>query len=170
MRRILLLSLAAALLVVFTTSCVPQQRRYGYYHHNTISGRNVGAVLGGVTGGLVGAQFGKGSGKTAATIAGVLIGASIGSQVGAQYDSYDQGYMYRALENNTAGRPVYWYNSHHHHTRYSRQRNAFTPYRPYYNSNGRLCRDYTRTVYINGVPQNSQGTACRDLYGRWRMN
>lgn len=35
--------------------------------------------------------------------------------------------------------------------------------------NGQLCREYQTTLMIGGVPQPSQGIACRQPDGTWRM-
>jgi surface antigen len=38
---------------------------------------------------------------------------------------------------------------------------------PYYVYEGRRCRQYTHTVYVNGRPETARGTACRSPDGRW---
>jgi surface antigen len=39
---------------------------------------------------------------------------------------------------------------------------------PAYVQNGRNCRAYTETIYIDGRPQTARGTACRNPDGTWR--
>ena len=36
-----------------------------------------------------------------------------------------------------------------------------------YVQNGRNCRAYTETIYIDGQPQTARGTACRNPDGTW---
>ena len=38
---------------------------------------------------------------------------------------------------------------------------------PSYEDNGRSCRSYTHTIYIDGRPQTARGTACRNPDGTW---
>ena len=38
---------------------------------------------------------------------------------------------------------------------------------PAYMENGRNCRSYTHTIYIDGRPQTARGTACRNPDGTW---
>jgi surface antigen len=38
---------------------------------------------------------------------------------------------------------------------------------PYYVDNGRRCRAFTETIYIDGRPQTARGTACRNPDGSW---
>ncbi len=35
--------------------------------------------------------------------------------------------------------------------------------------NGKTCRDLTHTVYLQGVPEILNGTACKDSKGRWEI-
>ena len=38
---------------------------------------------------------------------------------------------------------------------------------PAYVRDGRNCRAYTHTIYIDGRPQTARGTACRNPDGTW---
>lgn len=40
---------------------------------------------------------------------------------------------------------------------------------PYRTSDGRYCREYQAQVVVNGMPQPSYGTACRQPDGSWRV-
>lgn len=40
---------------------------------------------------------------------------------------------------------------------------------PYRTSDGRYCREYQAQVIVNGAPQQSYGTACRQPDGSWRV-
>ncbi len=128
--------------------------------------QNTGAVVGAVTGGALGAVLGgRGAGSR---VAGALIGATagglLGSAIGASLDERDRQAAYaaqmQALEQGQPGAPVGWRSDH-------------TPYYgtivpgPYYVSSGRRCREYTHTVYVNGQPEGSRGTACRNPDGTW---
>ena len=37
-----------------------------------------------------------------------------------------------------------------------------------YEANGMNCRPYTHTIYIDGRPQTTRGTACRNPDGTWQ--
>ena len=65
-----------------------------------------------------------------------------------------------ALERGQSGAPVSWRNPD------SGRYGSVVP-GPAYADNGRNCRAYTETIYIDGRPQTARGTACRSPDGSW---
>jgi surface antigen len=126
---------------------------------------NTGTLVGSVAGALVGSQIGGGTGeRVAAGVAGALIGGMIGNRIGAAMDDEDKRRAYaaqiQALETGPAGAPVAWRNPD------SGRYGSIVP-GPVYDSQGRNCRQYTHTIYIDGRAQTARGTACRGPDGTW---
>ena len=126
---------------------------------------NTGTLLGALGGAAIGSAFGGG---TAGHVAGALIGAGagalIGNRIGAAMDDEDKKRAYEAemaaLENGQSGAPVGWRNPD------SGRYGSVVP-GPAYMQEGRNCRAYTETIYIDGRPQTVRGTACRNPDGTW---
>jgi surface antigen len=126
------------------------------------SGVLTGALAGGALGALLG---GRGAGSRVAGAAiGAVAGGLIGGAVGASLDERDRQIAYaaemQALESGQPGAAVSWRGEQ------SGYYGSIVP-GPYYASNGRRCRQYTHTVYINGRPEVARGTACRNPDGIW---
>jgi surface antigen len=126
---------------------------------------NTGTLIGALTGGLIGSQFGGGTGeRIAAGVAGAAIGGLIGNRIGASMDDEDKRRAYaaqvQALESGRSGAAVAWKNPDS--GRYGR----IVPGAAY-QSNGLQCRPYTHTIYIDGRPEVSRGSACRNPDGTW---
>jgi surface antigen len=126
---------------------------------------NTGTVLGALGGALIGSQIGGGTGeRVAAGVAGAAIGGLIGNRIGAAMDEEDKRRAYaaemEALDRGRSGAPVAWRNPDSGHY------GSIVP-GPAYQMAGRPCRQYTHTIYINGVPQTARGTACRNPDGTW---
>ncbi len=124
-----------------------------------------GAVIGAVTGAIVGNQFGSGAGRALATAAGAVVGGIVGSEIGRKLDEADRRHAaaaeYYALEEEEVGSTRGWRNpesGHHGEVVIKRE----------YRSEGRLCRDYEHTIYIDGEPDVLSGTSCRSEDGSWR--
>jgi surface antigen len=126
------------------------------------SGALTGALMGGILGAAVG---GRGAGnRIAGAAVGAIAGGLIGSAIGASMDEEDRQIAYaaemQALESGAPGVAVGW-------------RSERTAYHgnivpgPYYENQGRRCRAYTHTIYVNGRPESARGTACRASDGRW---
>jgi surface antigen len=121
-------------------------------------GQQLGTLGGAVAGGAIGSAISGGS--TGGTIAGALIGGFFGGEIGRSLDEQSRqraAYaQYQALE-------------------YGSQANWQTPNGPYgyttpgpiYQVNAYSCRDFTQTIFIDGVPQTARGTACRNPDGTW---
>ncbi len=126
---------------------------------------NTGTLLGALGGAAIGSAFGGGA---AGHIAGALIGAGagalIGNRIGAALDDEDKKRAYEAemnaLERGESGAPVGWRNPD------SGRYGSVVP-GPAYVANGRNCRAYTETIYIDGRPETARGTACRNPDGTW---
>ena len=126
---------------------------------------NTGTLLGALGGAAIGSQFGGGtSGHVAGALVGAGLGALIGNRIGASLDDDDRERAYAAqmdaLERGQSGAPVSWKNPD------SGRYGTVVP-GPTYVENGRNCRSYTHTIYIDGRPQTARGTACRNPDGSW---
>jgi surface antigen len=126
---------------------------------------NTGTLVGSVAGAVIGSQIGGGTGeRVAAGVAGALIGGMVGNRIGAAMDVEDKRRAYaaqiQALETGPSGAPVAWRNPD------SGRYGSIVP-GPVYDSQGRNCRQYTHTIYIDGHPQTARGTACRGPDGSW---
>lgn len=67
---------------------------------------------------------------------------------------------YKALEYSAAGQAVEWRNT------AGTRSGSVVPAQPY-QVGSQNCRSYTHTIYIDGAPQTSRGTACRNPEGSW---
>lgn len=127
---------------------------------------NTGTLFGAGTGALLGATAaGPGAGNRVAGAAiGGLLGGLIGNRIGAALDDQDRQRAYDAqmdaLERGQPGAPVSWRNPD------SGRYGTVVP-GPTYVEDGRNCRAYTHTIYIDGRPQTARGTACRNPDGSW---
>ncbi|MBF0392367.1 MAG: glycine zipper 2TM domain-containing protein [Alphaproteobacteria bacterium] len=123
----------------------------------------IGTVGGAALGGLAGAQFGGGTGQLVATAAGTLLGAVVGGQLAKDLAPVDQtaaaAAERRALAQNA---PVTWTNPD------TDRSGTVEPLRTY-QSDGRYCREYVHTVYIDGRAERAHGTACREADGTWAL-
>jgi surface antigen len=121
----------------------------------------IGAVLGGVAGGVIGSQVGKGSDRTVATIGGAIVGVLIGGVIGRSMDRADHACVAQTLERAPARHAVTWSNPDGGHYR-------VVPMQGYEDGQGRICRDYRTTAFIEGRQQQLYGTACRQPDGSWQ--
>jgi len=129
------------------------------------SNQESGALIGAVTGAIVGNQVGSGTGRAIATAAGAVVGGIVGSEIGRRMDEADRRHAaaaeYYALEEEEVGSSRDWRNpesGHHGEVVVKRE----------YRRDGRLCRDYEHTIYIEGEPDVLTGTSCRGDDGKWR--
>lgn len=137
---------------------------------NTTSGMGnkqmIGTGGGAILGGLAGSQIGSGSGRLWATGAGVLLGALAGSEIGSSLDRADMAYAQRATHSAyTApiGQTIRWNNPD------SGNYGTITPTRSGVDNGGRVCREYTQTIYVGGRQQSGYGTACQQSDGSWQV-
>lgn len=123
----------------------------------------LGTVGGAVVGGLLGSTIGRGSGQVAATVGGAVLGGLVGGGIGNQLDESNRRAAWaaqqQAFTNNsvtswgTPGAPTY---------------GSVEPLRTYV-LDGRYCREYQHTLYIDGRPQQARGTACQMPNGTWQV-
>ena len=119
-----------------------------------------GTVIGALAGGLIGSRFGAGGGKVAAVIAGTMIGGFLGNQVGKGMDEQARQQAYQAQYNSIAsGQSSNW--------RAPSGPSGYVEPGPVYSESGRVCRQYTHTIIIDGRQERGVGTACRAPDGRW---
>jgi surface antigen len=125
---------------------------------------SLGGALGAAGGGLIAAAAGGG---TAGIIGGVLVGGLLGGAIGNALDQRDKQLAaqnaQRALEYDRSGRTSTWSNPDSGHS------GSLTPTRTYQTQSGQYCREYQQTVTIDGKPQQSYGTACRQPDGSWKV-
>lgn len=123
-----------------------------------------GTIVGGVLGAVVGSQFGSGTGQVVATAAGTLIGAWIGGSIGRSLDEQDRQTAYqtdqKALESNDDGQTASWSNPD------NKTSGSITPVNNFQND-GQQCRDYEKSVVVDGKVEQAKGTACRNSDGTW---
>lgn len=125
--------------------------------------QTVGTIGGAVLGGLAGSRFGGGTGQLASAAAGTLLGAYLGSQLGKRLDDRDQTAALQAEQRALASNePTTWSNPQSDH------RGTVQPVRSYARD-GRQCRDYVHTVYIDGRAEDVRGTACQRDDGTWEV-
>ncbi len=123
-------------------------------------------AAGGTTAGIAGAGTGGGSGTraTGAAISGAL-GGLIGTRIGAAMDDEDKRRAYAAqmdaLDRGPPGAPVAWKNPD------SGRYGTIVPGPAYATTDGRNCRSFTHTIYIDGKPETVRGTACHNADGSW---
>jgi surface antigen len=123
----------------------------------------IGGLGGAAVGGLIAAAAGGGGTAIAASVIG---GALLGGLAGNLLDSRDKRMAaesaQRALETAPSGQPVAWKNPDSGHS------GTVTPTRTYQSGNT-YCREYQQTVTIDGKPERSYGTACRQPDGSWKI-
>ena len=130
-------------------------------------GEVAGTLLGAALGGLVGSQIGGGSGKKFAIAGGVLAGGFIGNNIGKKLDCVDQDYHYdttqSALEYKKTGGTAAWSNPDSGHS------GSVTPTKTYIAADGRPCREFTQSVWVDGREESVTDTACRQSDGTWQI-
>lgn len=126
-----------------------------------------GALIGAGLGALIGAQLGGGKGKLAAVAVGALAGAWAGSEIGSSLDKADRIYAQRtaqdSLEYSQVGQNTTWRNPD------SGNSGTFTPTRTYKTADGKNCRAFETTIYIDGKQETGTGQACRQPDGTWKI-
>jgi surface antigen len=126
------------------------------------------AVVGSLGGATVGGLLAAGLGASPAAIAGsVILGGLVGGAVGDRLDAADKRQANeaasRALESAPSGQSVAWNNPNTNHS------GTVTPTHTYQSTSGQYCREYQQTITIDGQPNQSYGTACRQPDGSWKI-
>lgn len=118
-----------------------------------------GAAIGAAGGAVVGQIIGR---NTEATLIGAAVGTMLGYIVGNEMDKYDRQNLNSAYETVPSGQTSTWRNPD------SGNQYQVTP-QPAYTSNSRTCRKAQIQAVIDGQPQTTYSTACRDQYGQWQL-
>lgn len=169
MQRLAVLIIAAPLAVA---GCQNGYNNGGYYGSGGggIGGmgtkQTVGALGGAVAGGVLGAQIGHGTGRLIATGAGTLLGAFLGSEIGRSLDRADRQYAESAFDRASSapmGQQITWSNPDSGHY------GSVTPVREGQTADGRYCREYETSIYVDGRYEQARGRACRNPDGTWQM-
>jgi surface antigen len=122
----------------------------------------IGTVVGAVIGGVVGSQVGDGDGRTVAIILGSVLGGVIGRAIGEELDEGDRGCIGHALELGEVGRNVRWINE---RTNVSY---IVTPL-AIDSKDTKNCRRFKLQAAAGKKQEASNGRACRDSAGVWKM-
>ena len=131
----------------------------------------IGAVLGGAAGAVIGNKIGQRAGTSEderfiTTVGGAVIGAVVGGTIGKSMDDADQACAAQAMEYANFKQSVRWQNP---------QRGAVYTVTPIgivpAAGKGVECRRYSMlTERGGGLKDTTQGTACRQRDGSWRLS
>lgn len=136
----------------------------GIENGGALSKTDVGTAAGVVTGGVLGSAIGGGTGQVIATIGGGLLGGILGHSIGQSLDNADRAAYDRAAQSALeSGQRHRWKNEDSGHYGY------ITPHKAYHADDGRYCRDYSQTIYVDGKKHRANGTACREDDGTWKI-
>jgi surface antigen len=106
----------------------------------------------------------KNGSTTITAIGGALLGKDLGGIVGTSLNNSDRAaydrISQRAMENGEAN---VWSNPG------SGNHGTFVPHATYTNKSGLDCRGYTQAIFINNIPHQGNGEACRRIDGWWQM-
>lgn len=125
-----------------------------------------GAIAGAIVGGALGYEvIGSGSGQLVGLVVGAAAGSGAGYVLADRLTQLDLRSMnkstYEGLTSRPTGETVAWDNPD------SGNSGEITPLRTFLSNDGKLCRDYRRTVNIAGEIQHTTHTACRNGRGDW---
>lgn len=126
----------------------------------------IGAGTGALLGGVLGSKVGKGDGQLWATGAGALLGLAVGNSIGQSLDRADIAYANRAEEQAytaPVGRTIKWNNPE------TGRYGSVTPVRDGRASDGRYCREFKTSIFIDGEAQTANGRACQNNDGSWQV-
>lgn len=149
----------------------------------------LGTIIGAAGGGYAGSHLGRGKGRLAATAVGTLAGALFGNGIGGSLDRADSVWAGQAQAAPSqayypAPPPAYYppppvVVAYPAPPAYAPPRVVYaqprpgvihaTPVRDGYDTGGNYCREYTATVLVGGMPQQSYGTACLMPDGSWNI-
>ncbi|MCL1979458.1 MAG: glycine zipper domain-containing protein [Proteobacteria bacterium] len=116
-------------------------------------------ALGGAAGGaLIGQAIGR---NTGATLIGAAVGAGLGYIIGNEMDKYDRDRLSNVYETGLSNRRSAWVNPD------TGNQYAVTPQPAYQTPSQQVCRRAEINAVIDGKPQRTYTTACRDSSGQW---
>lgn len=163
---------ASALLAIalLTTSCANTMHGMGQDASKlgTEIENNPKAVLGSVGGAGAGALIAGLAGASPAWIVGsALMGGLLGGYVGHRLDDNDKmkatNAAAHALEKNRARQAAVWSNPD------TGNHGEIRPTKTYQLADGRYCRRYEQSIWVDGKKETSSGTACRQADGSWKI-
>jgi surface antigen len=117
----------------------------------------------GTKGAVGGALLGQAIGRTTeATLIGLAVGTMLGYIVGNEMDKHDRQQLNNAYETGPSGQPVTWVNPD------TGNNYQVTPQPAYQSpSTSQMCREAEIEATIDGQPQKTVSTACRNAQGQW---
>ena len=120
-----------------------------------------GAAGGAAAGALIGQAIGH---NTGATLIGAAVGSMLGYIVGNEMDKYDRHQLNHTYERGMSNQRSAWVNPDTGH------QYVVTP-QPAFQDPGtqRVCRRAEIEAVIDGRPQRTFSTACRDQNGSWQL-
>ncbi len=120
-----------------------------------------GAVGGAAAGALIGQAIGH---NTGATLIGAAVGSMLGYIVGNEMDKYDREQLNHTYERGTSNQRTSWVNPD------TGNQYAVTPQPAYQSpSSDQVCRRAEIEAIIDGKPEKTYSTACRNEYGTWEL-
>lgn len=120
-----------------------------------------GAVGGAAGGALIGQAIGH---NTGATLIGAAVGAGLGYIIGNEMDKYDRSQLNNVYERGPSNQRSAWSNPD------TGNQYTVTPQPAYQNpTTNQVCRRAEIEAVIDGKPQRTYSTACRNNYGEWEL-
>ena len=120
-----------------------------------------GAVGGAAAGALIGQALGH---NTGGTLIGAAVGTMLGYIVGSEMDKYDRQQLDHMYERGVSNQRSSWVNPD------TGNQYTVTPQPAYQEpSSRRVCRRAEIEAIIDGRPERTYSTACRNEYGQWEL-
>lgn len=118
-----------------------------------------GAIVGAAGGAAVGQIIGR---NTEATLIGAAVGTMLGYIVGNEMDKYDRQQLNTVYETGRSGQASTWSNPDTGNTYQVTPQPAYTTA-----ASSQPCRRAEISAVIDGKPETTYTTACRDQNGQW---
>ena len=120
-----------------------------------------GAAGGAAAGALIGQAIGH---NTGGTLIGAAVGTMLGYIVGSEMDKYDRQQLDHMYERGVSNQRSSWVNPD------TGNQYTVTPQPAYQEpSSRRVCRRAEIEAIIDGRPERTYSTACRNEYGQWEL-
>ena len=120
-----------------------------------------GAAGGAAAGALIGQAIGH---STEGTLIGAAVGTMLGYIVGSEMDKYDRQQLDHMYERGVSNQRSSWVNPD------TGNQYTVTPQPAYQEpSSRRVCRRAEIEAVIDGRPERTYSTACRNEYGQWEL-
>lgn len=120
-----------------------------------------GAAGGAAAGALIGQAIGH---NTQGTLIGAAVGTMLGYIVGSEMDKYDRQQLDHMYERGVSNQRSTWVNPD------TGNQYTVTPQPAYQEpSSRRVCRRAEIEAVIDGRPERTYSTACRNEYGQWEL-